>query len=150
MGCGPSNSENQNAIEQPFIDLQLLARPRVVSEVQKDTNYFSMDAYAMRKTEEKSIFHGDIVTHSTTSVITAPAIEQSRQQKFVECFSQIDADTFQTIPILSMPHNTGIHFHSDDAHSSDEYFRFLDRVTPVLTHLTDMRIKSDRPIVIDI
>ena len=150
MGCGPSSSENQNAIEQPFIDIQLLARPRVVAEVQKESNFFSMDAYAMRETEEKSIVHGDIVDHSATSVSAAPEIEQIRQQKFVECFSHIDANTFQTIPMLSMSHNTNMGLVTDETRSPDEYFRFLEQVTPVLTYLTEMQIKTDHQIVIDI
>lgn len=145
------------SLDPTFVDIPLLNRPRRGSVVSDAANsrYFTMQHYTTGEMEisRRPSYDGAIIEHSTASIVTAPDIENSRQQKFNECFSHIEANTFQSIPIMSVQSHLSI---PNPGHSSligsdmfDDYARFMDQVvTTVLVPLDEMKVTNKTELVV--
>lgn len=155
MGCCFSKTEALSNIDPTFIDIPLLNKPKqtTTSEPQSFT-YFTIDNYTNDQPPKnrRPSYEGDIIEHSTLSVLAAPDIEVSRQQRFNECFSHIEANTFQNIPIMSVQSHLSVpqlDAQQMTPHDYEDYSRFIDQVISTLcTPLANMEIISDRKLVI--
>ncbi|OHT15754.1 hypothetical protein TRFO_42313 [Tritrichomonas foetus] len=159
MGCGHSNSENRQALHQQFIDIELLNKPRTLTESNGYSTNFNTNnnfnnssresSASASKASQFSPFQTQLIEHTTLSVLAAPELESSRQQKFTECFSHIDASTFQNLPIMSMSHvgAQSLDMNVLPSQQLEDYFRFLDQViTTVVKPLDQMKIEDRTPL----
>jgi hypothetical protein len=154
MGCGPSAQENREVLDLGFIDIPLISNPspRVESEASAPS-FLNLDSRREigRLPTSSSQVPTQMIEHTNLSVITAPDIEPSRQQKFSEHFSHIDANTFQTLPLLSMPHLQMGPFDSPASHDIDDYCRFIDQVlTTLIVPLATLEILDQRPLAVEL
>ena len=103
MGCCYSSKQEDIKLQEDFIDIPLLNKPKQSGPTtdNSNNNYFSIEHYTNSKYHKRSSYDGGIIEQTQLSLSVAPDIELSRQQKFNECFSHIDVSTFQTIPIMS-------------------------------------------------
>jgi hypothetical protein len=152
MGCGPSRRENKEVIDMGFIDIPLISNPNPRVEVEPSPpSFLNIDVHRElgRSTVASSQSSAQMIEHTDLSVHAAPDIEPSRQQSFAEHFSHIDANTFQTMPLLSMPHLQMGSFDSQPSHAIDDYCRFIDQVlTTLIVPLTTLEIVDHRPLTI--
>lgn len=159
MGCCSSRELGTDlySLDPTFVDIPLLNRPRrgsVASEA-SGSRYFSMEHYTNSATEvpRRPSYEAAMVEHSTLSVSAAPELETSRQRKFNECFSHIEANTFQSIPIMSVQSHLSIPNPGNSAlmvtNAFDDYSRFMDQViTTVLDPLDNMKVTKERDLVV--
>lgn len=155
MGCCRSHPENASAIDGTIIDIPLLNKPRVShSDLNDSGRCFSLSHYT---TDHSSVsrrrpsYEGIIIEHNTRSVVNAPEMEQSRQQKFNECFSQIEANTFQNIPIMSVQSHLSVPNIDSQImnHDFEDYNRFMNQVVDtLLVPLMNMKITSEESLVV--
>ena len=155
MGCLSSHPENASAIEGTIIDIPLLNKPRVNhTELNDSGRCFSLSQYTTdhsSASRRRPSYEGTIIEHSTFSVVNAPEIEQSRQQKFNECFSQIEANTFQNIPIMSVQSHLSVPNIDSQimSHDFEDYNRFMNQVIDtLLVPLTNMQVSNDESLVV--
>ena len=158
MGCCSSKQEARSILQEDFIDIPLLNKPKQQRKTTTDNSnnsYFSIEQYPTNPTiRRRSSYDGGIIEQTQLSLSVAPDIELSRQQKFTECFSQIDVSTFQNLPIMSVQSHLSIPNVGDQAYSSfdfDDYSRFLDQVlNKIITPLEEMNVTTDKNITISI
>lgn len=132
-----------------FIDIPLVSNPspRVEADVSP-----SFPAIVQRQDYPPSStclspVQTRMIEHTNLSVVTAPEMEPSRQQRFHEHFSHIDANTFQTLPLLSMPHIQIAPGDAPPCHEIDDYCRFIDQVlTTLVVPLEALEISDRRPL----
>jgi hypothetical protein len=62
------------------------------------------------------------------SVKSPPEIESMRQQRFSECFGHIDANTFQSIPLMAMPRLYPSRFEPQMTQEIGDYCNFMEKV----------------------
>jgi hypothetical protein len=147
MGCDSSSAENAQSIEQhQFVDIPLLSKPKptLEREQQSSRNFFgSSQCLEPRRVQQPSLLQTSLVDHMHTSVNKAPDAEQSRQQKFMESFVHIEARTFQTIPMMSMPHLQPSRFDRNPVHRIEDYCRFMDQVlASIASPLGEMEVPT--------
>lgn len=142
MGCCNSGPEQVSAIGPSFIDIPLL-KPAQPTQTTTTTNYYTIDT-----PKRKPSYEGGIIEHSTFSVADAPETEPQMKQNFNECFSHIEVNTFQNMPIMSIQSHLSLPqfdaVQQNSSHSFDEYMRYYNQVvTPILTPLKNMKIQDE-------
>lgn len=145
MGCIFSCCQKQTGINSSsYIEIPLLQTVRT-PENNNPTQYYTMEV-----PQKKPSYEGNIIEHSTLSVITAPEDEETRKQTFKECFSHIDVNTFQNVPFmsvqshLSVPQFDSLQQSQLQSHKFEEYSQFLDRIlSSILVPLHDMKVHDD-------
>jgi hypothetical protein len=143
MGCDSSGAENAQSVEQhQFVDIPLLSKPKTRVERQQHSvqSFFGADQSSLdRPKPQSSSCQANPIEHVNLSVSKPPEIEVRRQQKFSENFARIDANTFQTMPLMSMPRMYSSRFEPQLAQEIDDYCKFMDQVLQSiavpLTHL---------------
>jgi hypothetical protein len=153
MGCGRSTPENQEALAMGFIDISLVSNPnpRVEPEFSPAFQFSEHRRDFTPSSSSLSPIQTRMIEHTSLSVVTAPEMEPSRQQKFSEQFSHIDANTFQTLPILSMTHIQMVPGDAQPCHEIDDYCRFIDQVlTTLVVPLEGLEINDRRPLAVQL
>lgn len=104
----------------------------------------------MQYIPRKPSYEGNIIEHSTLSVVATPEVEESRKQTFKECFSHIDVNTFQNVPFMSVqshlsaPQYDSLQQSQFQTHKFEEYSQFLDRViNSILVPLQEMKVQDE-------
>ncbi|KAK8894431.1 hypothetical protein M9Y10_022865 [Tritrichomonas musculus] len=144
MGCCSSGVEKQKGINESYIEIPLLQTSRTTENTNK-TPYYTMDDIP-----RKPSYEGNIIEHSTLSVVATPEVEESRKQTFKECFSHIDVNTFQNVPFMSVqshlsaPQYDSLQQSQFQTHKFEEYSQFLDRViNSILVPLQEMKVQDE-------
>ena len=158
MGCCESRDETMSSLDTSFIDIPLLNKPKVRRQLNENNNnnYFSIDNYTTSQIvpQRRPSYEGGIFDQTQLSVAEAPEIELSRQQKFNECFSHIEVNTFQNIPIASVQSHLSIPRVENQIYSThefDDYARFMEQVLNTLTVLlTQMNVEYQNDITIEV
>ena len=158
MGCCESRDETMSSLDTSFIDIPLLNKPKVRRQLNENNNnnYFSIDNYTTSQIvpQRRPSYKGGIFDQTQLSVAEAPEIELSRQQKFNECFSHIEVNTFQNIPIASVQSHLSIPRVENQIYSThefDDYARFMEQVLNTLTvPLTQMNVEYQNDITIEV
>jgi hypothetical protein len=157
MGCDASNPENRQAADQgQFIDIDLLIRPKPRTEPSEPIpEYRAIDALSADLPRSSSSPSPappkEMIDHCASQSLTSAAVEHTRHERFAECFSLIDATTFQTIPRLSMPWVQPGQPDGEISHEIDGYCRFIDGLLgPLLTPLADLRVRDGRHLAVAI
>jgi hypothetical protein len=157
MGCDASNPENSQAINQgQCVDIDLLIRPKPQVEPEDSIpEYRRMDTLSpvLPQLSSSSIpsvpAPTKMIEHRTSQTFTPPAVEQVRHERFAERFSQIDQNTFHTIPRFSMPSIPQVQPDGEISHEIESYCTFMDGVLgQLLGPLTDLRVKDERQIAV--
>ena len=153
MGCCGSKSDNDAIADTNFVDIPLINKPRqsaVLGNDSGNSRYFSIERYTNPTMTRRPSYDGSLIEHSSFSV-AAPEIELSRQQKFSECFSQIEANTFQNIPIMSVQSHLSVPNIESQmmSHNFEDYNRFMTQVVDtLLLPLSNMKITQEESFVI--
>ena len=162
MGCFSSHPENKSAIDQDIYDIPLLNKSR--TETPEDfasASYFTIDSYTSNNNKinlinntnkKKLIYEGDIIEHSTFSLVVESNNELLKKQKFNEIFSHIEVSTFTNIPIMSVQSHImvpSVELQNPNIHDIEDYFIFMDRVlNTIITPLTNLKILDERNLII--
>jgi hypothetical protein len=154
MGCDASNPENRQAVGQgQCVDIDLLIRPK--RQVEPDDSvpeYRRMDTLSPVLLQSSSSIPPvstptKMIEHHTSQTFPTLDVEQVRHERFAERFSQIDANTFHTIPRFSVPSIPQVQPDGDISHEIQSYCTFIDDVLgQLLGPLTDLRVKDERKI----
>ena len=142
MGCCISRPNQKQTVDPSFIDIPLL-KPQ-----QSTGDFGAISYYTMEEPKRKSSYEGDIIEHTALSIIAAPDIEQARKQTFNECFSHIEVNTFQNIPLMSVQSHLSLPqidaLAQQSQHPFEDYTRFLDQVlSTIVKPLENMKVQSN-------
>jgi actin-related protein len=150
MGCNSSSRPNREVIDMAFIDIPLISNPNPRVESDVTPGFLPLDQRRdYGPSSSLSPVQTRMIDHTNLSVVTAPEMEPSRQQKFSEHFSHIDANTFQTLPLLSMPHIQMAPGDPQACHQIDDYCRFIEQVlTTLVVPLEALQIPDRRPLAV--
>jgi hypothetical protein len=139
------------------VDIDLLIRPKAPAERDDSVPEFrNMDAsfsssFARSPSSQATTPPTTMIEHRAGQQATPPEVEQSRHEKFTNCFSQIDANTFQTIPCLSMPLAQSRLPDGQISHEIQEYCEFIDGVLgSLLGPLSAVRVQGTRKLAVQI
>ena len=158
MGCCMSYHETTSGIGQTYIDIPLLSKPRKTFQSDQDSAYFSLTSYDMYTPDRtdfkrKNSVEADMIDHTKYEATLSPDLETTKQQEFSECFSHIEASTFQNIPMFSVQsHRSYVNF-DDQIFTSDydDYSNFMDQVLGnLITPLYEMKINDNRNLSISV
>jgi hypothetical protein len=153
MGCGKSAAQNQEALAMGFIDIPLVSNPSPRVEADMQPAFLGLDQRRDFTPSSSSLspIQTHMIEHTNLSVVSAPEMEPFRQQRFCEHFSHIDANTFQTLPLLSVPHIQMVPGDAQPSHEIDDYCRFIDQVlTTLVAPLEAMEVSDRRPLAVAI
>jgi hypothetical protein len=153
MGCGPSNPENAQALEAiPDISLRSFApRPSDSADLPLMTSFGFSDSPNLSKPRPPpSTFPVEMIDHTTVPSAPPPDAEQ-RQHRFVEHFSLLGADTFQSVRMLSFSRVAVPDLTIQASHDIEGHCRFMDQVLESLGKPFErIRVVDQRPLAISI
>lgn len=128
MGCCHSADDNSSLMTESYVDIPLLKKPPKIDDT--PLNPFFINSYTNTIEIKRRVSNETpIIDGSKPSVLSAPDYEDIRQKEFVKNFSNIEASTFQNIPMFSFNHKTSTFIQpAMSQENMDDYLHFMDQV----------------------